>query len=91
MTTRLEDFAFMRINEIACIFDKLSRQRIHQIMQSYIDMKDIDTIWKLKEAKRVLKQARLNYKREQRKILKNEKNLVDNPFDIDQNRTTETN
>lgn len=53
----------MSINQIAIRFSQISRQRISQIVEILIKDDDIDTLWKVNQAKIVLKEAKKKRKK----------------------------
>jgi hypothetical protein len=67
MTTKIDDLYSMSINQIAIRFSQISRQRISQIVALLIKDDDVDTLWKVNQAKVVLKEAKKKRKRELRK------------------------
>lgn len=67
MTTKIDDLYSMSINQIAIRFSQISRQRISQIVAILIKDDDIDTLWKVNQAKRVLKEAKKKRKKELKK------------------------
>jgi hypothetical protein len=67
MTTKIEDLYSMSINQIAIRFSQISRQRISQIVALLVKDDDVDTLWKVNQAKIVLKEAKKKRKRELRK------------------------
>ena len=67
MTTKIDDLYSMSINQIAIRFSQISRQRISQIVAILVKDDDVDTLWKVNQAKIVLKEAKKKRKRELRK------------------------
>jgi hypothetical protein len=64
MTTKIEDLYSMSINQIAIRFSQISRQRISQIVAILVQDDDVDTLWKVNQAKIVLKEAKKAQKRQ---------------------------